>query len=92
MYPPVSDAGGQPPFKYPFAMAHKPSELGGWTRQVTVRDFPAVEEDGWRGDAPNLRGCPRAALACGLRVGLHDVRQCAYSRRSTRRAGRLSRT
>jgi len=39
-YPPVSDAGGQPPFKYPFAMAHKRIESGGWTRQVTVRDFP----------------------------------------------------
>ena len=40
MYPPGTDAGGQPPFKYPFAMAHKRIELGGWTRQVTVRDFP----------------------------------------------------
>jgi oxalate decarboxylase len=40
MYPPVTDAGGQPPFKYPFAMAHKRIEDGGWTRQVTVRDFP----------------------------------------------------
>jgi oxalate decarboxylase len=40
MYPPVTDAGGQPPFKYPFAMSHKRIEDGGWTRQVTVRDFP----------------------------------------------------
>jgi oxalate decarboxylase len=40
MYPPESDAGGQPPFKYPFALAHKRIEAGGWTRQVTVRDFP----------------------------------------------------
>jgi oxalate decarboxylase len=40
MYPPETDAGGQPPFKYPFAMAHKRIEPGGWTRQVTVRDFP----------------------------------------------------
>jgi oxalate decarboxylase len=40
MYPPTTDAGGQPPFKYPFAMAHKRIEAGGWTRQVTVRDFP----------------------------------------------------
>jgi oxalate decarboxylase len=39
-YPPVTDWGGQPPFKYPFAMAHKRIESGGWTRQVTVRDFP----------------------------------------------------
>jgi oxalate decarboxylase len=40
VYPPETDAGGQPPFKYPFAMAHKRIEAGGWTRQVTVRDFP----------------------------------------------------
>jgi oxalate decarboxylase len=39
-YPPVTDAGGQPPFKYPFAMSHGRIESGGWTRQVTVRDFP----------------------------------------------------
>ena len=39
-YPPVTDAGGQPPFKYPFAMSHKRIESGGWTRQVSVRDFP----------------------------------------------------
>jgi len=40
VYPPTTDAGGQPPFKYPFAMAHRRIEAGGWTRQVTVRDFP----------------------------------------------------
>jgi oxalate decarboxylase len=40
VYPPETDAGGQPPFKYPFAFAHKRIEAGGWTRQVTVRDFP----------------------------------------------------
>src|ERR1700689_4661779 len=34
MYPPGTDAGGQPPFKYPFALAHKRIEAGGWTRQV----------------------------------------------------------
>jgi oxalate decarboxylase len=40
VYPPETDAGGQPPFKYPFSYAHKRIEAGGWTRQVTVRDFP----------------------------------------------------
>src|SRR6202034_681258 len=40
IYPPETDAGGQPPFKYPFALAQKRIEAGGWTRQVTVRDFP----------------------------------------------------
>ena len=44
MYPPETDAGGQPPFKYPFAFAHKRIEAGGWTRQVTVRDFPLSKE------------------------------------------------
>ncbi|WP_263382446.1 cupin domain-containing protein [Granulicella arctica] len=40
VYPPESDSGGQPPFKYPFSFAHKRIEAGGWTRQVTVRDLP----------------------------------------------------
>ncbi|RRA49163.1 cupin domain-containing protein [Acidipila sp. EB88] len=39
-YPPMTDSGGQPPFKYPFSFAHKRIEEGGWTRQVTVRDLP----------------------------------------------------
>lgn len=37
---PETDAGGQPPFKYPFSFSHKRIEGGGWTRQVTVRDLP----------------------------------------------------
>jgi len=40
MFPPATDAGGQPPFKYSFALSHRRIEPGGWTRQVTVRDFP----------------------------------------------------
>jgi oxalate decarboxylase len=40
VWSPVTDAGGQPPFKYPFSFAHKRIDSGGWTRQVTVRDFP----------------------------------------------------
>jgi oxalate decarboxylase len=39
VYPPETDSGGQPPFKYPFSYAHKRIEEGGWTRQVTVRDL-----------------------------------------------------
>jgi oxalate decarboxylase len=39
-FPPETDSGGQPPFKYPFSFAHKRIEGGGWTRQVTVRDMP----------------------------------------------------
>ncbi len=35
-----TDAGTVAPFKYPFAMARKRIENGGWTRQVTVRELP----------------------------------------------------
>src|ERR1700722_5644183 len=40
MYPPTTDAGGQAPFKYSMGIAKKRIEAGGWTRQVTLRDFP----------------------------------------------------
>lgn len=43
-FPPDTDAGGQPPFKYPFSDAHKRIETGGWTRQVTVRDLPIARK------------------------------------------------
>jgi oxalate decarboxylase len=36
-----TDAGTVPPFKYPFALARKRIESGGWTRQVTARELPA---------------------------------------------------
>jgi oxalate decarboxylase len=35
-----TDSGTVPPFKYPFGMARKRIESGGWTRQVTVRELP----------------------------------------------------
>src|SRR5580704_17145243 len=40
VWAPATDAGGQPPFKYPYSFSHKRLEEGGWTRQVTVRDLP----------------------------------------------------
>jgi len=43
-WPPTTDAGGEPPFKYPFAYAHKRVEAGGWTRQVTVRELPVSKK------------------------------------------------
>src|ERR1700739_42793 len=46
VFPPPTDAGGQPPFKYPFSYAHKRIEAGGWTRQVTVRDLPIATKVG----------------------------------------------
>lgn len=39
-WPPETDNGTVPPFKYPFAFARKRLETGGWTRQVTVRELP----------------------------------------------------
>jgi oxalate decarboxylase len=44
VWPPETDAGGQPPFKYSFALSHKRVEDGGWTRQVTVRDLPVSKK------------------------------------------------
>jgi oxalate decarboxylase len=42
--PPVTDHGSIPTFKYPFALAHKRIEPGGWTRQVTVADLHVAKE------------------------------------------------
>lgn len=39
-FPPVTDAGGYPTFKYPFALANKRMHDGGWSREVTVRELP----------------------------------------------------
>jgi oxalate decarboxylase len=35
-----TDAGGVPPFKYPFSFSHKRLHSGGWSREVTVRELP----------------------------------------------------
>ncbi len=35
-----TDSGTVSPFKYPFSMARKRIESGGWTRQVTERELP----------------------------------------------------
>jgi oxalate decarboxylase len=40
VWPPASDNGAVAGFKYSFDLAHKEIDSGGWTRQVTVRDFP----------------------------------------------------
>ena len=37
--PPPTDHGSIPTFKYPFSLAHKRIQPGGWTRQVTVNDL-----------------------------------------------------
>jgi len=40
MFPPATDAGAVPQFKYPFSMAHKRLYDGGWSHEVTVRELP----------------------------------------------------
>jgi oxalate decarboxylase len=42
--PPVTDHGNLPAFKYPFSLAHKRVQPGGWTRQVTVADLQVAKE------------------------------------------------
>jgi len=37
--PPVTDAGGVQTFKYPFSLAHKRMQEGGWSREVTQREL-----------------------------------------------------
>ncbi len=40
VWAPETDNGTMLPFKYSFDLSHKEIDSGGWTRQVTVRDFP----------------------------------------------------
>ena len=40
IFPPITDAGGVPQFKYPFSMAHKRLYDGGWSHEVTIRVLP----------------------------------------------------
>lgn len=44
LIPPATDNGGMPNLKFPFAMAHNRLEDGGWAREVTIRECPALEE------------------------------------------------
>src|SRR6202166_2943965 len=37
--PPSTDAGGVQTFKYPFSIAHKRMQEGGWSREVTIREL-----------------------------------------------------
>jgi len=40
MFPPITDAGAVPQFKYPFSLAHKRLYDGGWSHEVTARELP----------------------------------------------------
>lgn len=44
LVPPVTDHGGIPSLKFPFAMAHNRLEDGGWAREVTIRECPTLKE------------------------------------------------
>lgn len=44
LLPPITDHGGIPNLKFPMAMAHNRLEDGGWAREVTARECPALEE------------------------------------------------
>lgn len=44
LIPPITDNGGIPNLKFPFAMAHNRLEDGGWAREVTIRECPSFEE------------------------------------------------
>ncbi len=43
MFPPITDAGAVPTFKYPYAMAHKRLYDGEWSHEVTVRELPIAK-------------------------------------------------
>lgn len=44
LVPPRSDHGAMPNLKFPFAQAHNRLEDGGWAREVTIREMPAMQE------------------------------------------------
>lgn len=44
LLPPITDNGGIPSLKFPFAMAHNRLEDGGWAREVTIRECPSLKE------------------------------------------------
>jgi oxalate decarboxylase len=41
--PPPTDAGGVQTFKYPFGIAHKRMQEGGWSREVTQRELAVAK-------------------------------------------------
>jgi oxalate decarboxylase len=43
-FPPPTDAGAVQTFKYPFGLAHKRMQEGGWSREVTVRELAISKE------------------------------------------------
>ncbi len=42
--PPITDHGNVKSFQYPFTLAHKRTQEGGWARQVTIQDLPVAKD------------------------------------------------
>jgi len=68
--PPETDAGGVPPFKYPFSFSHKRLHSGGWSREVTVRELPVSK---------SMAGVDMRLTAGGVReLHWHTAAECAF--------------
>ena len=63
---PSTDSGTVKPFKYSFALARKRVESGGWTRQVTSREFAVRQcnSQSWRQALCKIRLQRRRSSAC----------------------------
>jgi oxalate decarboxylase len=69
-FPPVTDAGAVPVFKYPFSLAHKRLHEGGWSREVTMRELPVSK---------SLAGVNMRLTAGGIReLHWHAAAEWAY--------------
>ncbi len=69
-HPVPTDAGGVQSFKYPFSFAHKRSQEGGWSREVTIREL-AISK--------TLAGVDMRLTAGGVReLHWHSAAEWAY--------------
>ena len=55
---PSTDHGTLPNLRFSFADAHMRQSSGGWTRQVTAREFGISQGRRWREHAPERRHHP----------------------------------
>jgi oxalate decarboxylase len=68
--PPLTDAGGVATFKYPFGISHKRMQIGGWSREVTVRELPV---------STSIAGVNMRLTAGGVReLHWHTAAEWAY--------------
>src|ERR1700722_3702745 len=79
--PPQTDAGGVQTFKYPFGIAHKRMQEGGWSREVTIREL-AVSK--------SIAGVDMRLTAGGLRaLHWHTADASAFMRYGSARIAGL---